>query len=289
MTCRRGSRLPQLRIRTFLSVCVCLLAVCLGFGLTMRASLTDYSSDLEALDKLPFVVRPASADRLELRSDDEVLSVMTSELGDIAGEYSLAEGAELLGMSRENLSDGAENVITATFMDRRSYGYQTFVSEVKVTSVVKGAGISVGDLISLYEGFEIVEPENYTGLGQFTDDREVRPAGMTPNYYGAGLLREGGEYLLFLNPKRQSGVGDNDTAQMRYCQIASPYGHVPVDVLNHPEKVRESPRQQGGGAQDERISFEDACGFDMFVQDEAAKETYLNVCEQVLSETLSEV
>lgn len=286
MARRRGFRLPELRVRTLLAVCGCLLAICLGFGLAMRASLTNYNSDLGVLDKLPFVVRPASADRLKLRSDDELLSMMTSELGDVAGEYTLAEGAELLGVSRENLSDGAEVVITAMFTGRRSYGYQTFVSEVEVTSVVKGADVSVGDVISVYEGLEIVEPKNYTGLGQFTDDREIRPAGMTPNSYGAGLLREGEDYLLFLNPKRQGAGGDSDTASTRYCQISSPYGHISLGVLDHPDRVRVSPRQQGDSVQDERITFEYTDGFDMFVQDEVAKETYLTACEQVLSETL---
>ena len=53
---RRKLRLPVLTVRTLLLVCGALVVVCVGVGLAMRASLTDYAHDGAAVEQLPFVV-----------------------------------------------------------------------------------------------------------------------------------------------------------------------------------------------------------------------------------------
>lgn len=281
---RRRVHFPALSYRVLLAMCCALLVLCAATGAAMRASLTDYNSDIGALDALPFVVRPALKERLRLASDDEVLRQMTAAFGEDASLHSLAEGADALGISRQNLSDGAELVLTGTFAGKRTYGYQAFASEIEVTSVIKGSGVSVGDVIVVYEGFEVLEPGNFTGMGQFSTAREIVPAGMTPNSYGAGFLREGEEYLFFLNQKRDGAHEGASDAERRYCQVNSPYGHVSLSVPSDSGQVRVSPILAEQGAGDERILLKEARRFDMFVTDETAKQVYLESCENLLAE-----
>lgn len=279
----RGLRVPDLGGRALLCVCGVLLATCVAVGLATRASLTDYGSNMGVLDGMPFVVRPARGERLELLSDEEVAQEAASTFGEDAGSYSPAEAAEILGLSRVDLAEGAELVVTGTFTGERSYGYETLVSEVEVGSVLSGEGVAIGDVISVYEGLAVVEPENFTGLGQFSDEREVTPLGMTPNYYGAGVMREGEGYLLFLNRKRSGDAGDDEA---RYCQANSPYGHLALDAPNHSERVRVCTAASSGDAEDERIPFGEAREYDMFVIDEEARELYLENCARLLESTL---
>ena len=70
---RRKLRLPVLTVRTLLLVCGALLVVCVGVGLAMRASLTDYAHDGAAVEQLPFVVNSrASTDALSLHTREEI-------------------------------------------------------------------------------------------------------------------------------------------------------------------------------------------------------------------------
>ena len=70
---RRKLRLPVLTVRTLLLVCGALVVVCVGVGLAMRASLTDYAHDGAAVEQLPFVVNSrASTDALSLHTREEI-------------------------------------------------------------------------------------------------------------------------------------------------------------------------------------------------------------------------
>ena len=70
---RSKLRLPVLTVRTLLLVCGALVVVCVGVGLAMRASLTDYAHDGAAVEQLPFVVDSrASTDALSLHTREEI-------------------------------------------------------------------------------------------------------------------------------------------------------------------------------------------------------------------------
>ena len=77
---RRKLRLPVLTVRTLLLVCGALVVVCVGVGLAMRASLTDYAHDGAAVEQLPFVVNSrASTDALSLHTREEIAAAALAQ------------------------------------------------------------------------------------------------------------------------------------------------------------------------------------------------------------------
>ena len=165
---RRKLRLPVLTVRTLLLVCGALVVVCVGVGLAMRASLTDYAHDGAAVEQLPFVVNSrASTDALSLHTREEIAPA------DEAALPAEVDAAYTLGMASEEVLDEAPVVLTGTFTGERTYVYQAFQCQIEVTSVLKGEGVSEGDGLVVYDAYKITEPRNCLGTGQFSDVREV--------------------------------------------------------------------------------------------------------------------
>lgn len=133
---RRKLRLPVLTVRTLLLVCGALVVVCVGVGLAMRASLTDYAHDGAAVEQLPFVVNSrASTDALSLHTREEIAAA-----ADEAALPAEVDAAYTLGMASEEVLDEAPIVLTGTFTGERTYVYQAFQCQIEVTSVLKGRG-----------------------------------------------------------------------------------------------------------------------------------------------------
>lgn len=116
---RSKLRLPVLTVRTLLLVCGALVAVCVGVGLAMRASLTDYAHDGAAVEQLPFVVGSrASTDALSLHTREEIAAA-----ADEAALPAGVDAAYTLGMASEEVLDEAPIVLTGTFTGERTYVY----------------------------------------------------------------------------------------------------------------------------------------------------------------------
>lgn len=166
---RRKLRLPVLTVRTLLLVCGALVVVCVGVGLAMRASLTDYAHDGAAVEQLPFVVNSrASTDALSLHTREEIAAA-----ADEAALPAGVDAAYTLGMASEEVLDEAPVVLTGTFTGERTYVYQAFQCQIEVTSVLRGEGVSEGDGLVVYDAYKITEPRNGLGTGQFSDVCEV--------------------------------------------------------------------------------------------------------------------
>lgn len=239
-------KLPELSLRATACLVILMLGVCTVFGFATRKSFTDYNRDRTKLDALPFAVFSQPAEMLAYADNSEAL-------------------------------DSAGVVAVAVCRGRGVYVYQSFLRELEVTEVLRGEGVEPGDVIDAYDNLAIEEPYNYSGKGQFTSERRVRPAGLGPNIRGAAPLREGQAYLLFLNKKRDLP----EASEPRYVQVHSAYAHVAVDVLEHPERVR--IRGAVPGEDGENIPFGEASDFDAFVSDEAACRAYLNGCQQTMA------
>lgn len=239
-------KLPELSLRTTACLVVVMLGICAAFGFATRKSFTDYNHEHTELDVLPCAV--------------------------------FSQPAEMLAYSDNSAAlDSAEVVVVAVCRGRGAYVYQSFLRELEVAEVLRGDGIEPGDVIDTYDNLAIEEPYNYSGKGQFSSERRVRPAGLGPNMRGAAPLREGQTYLVFLNKKR----GLPETSEPRYVQVHSAYAHVALDVSEHPERIR-----TGGaapGEDDESIPFDEVFGFDAFVSDEAARDAYLDGCRQAMA------
>lgn len=189
-----------------------------------------------------------------------------------------SQPAEMLAYADNSEAlDSAEAVVVAVCRGRGMYAYQSFLRQLEVTEVLRGDGIEPGDVIDTYDNLAIEEPYNYSGKGQFSSERRVRPAGLGPSMRGAAPLREGQAYLVFLNKKR----GLPEASEPRYVQVHSAYAHVALDVSEHPERIR-----IGGaapGEDDESIPFDEASAFDAFVSDEVARGAYLDGCRQAMA------
>lgn len=239
-------KLPELSLGTTACLVFLMLGVCVAFGLATRTSFTDYNRDQAELEALPCAVFSQPAEMLAYADNSAAL-------------------------------DSAEVVVVAVCRGQGMYVYQSFLRQLEVTEVLRGDGIEPGDVIDTYDNLAIEEPYNYSGKGQFSSERRVRPAGLGPSMRGAAPLREGQAYLVFLNKKR----GLPEVSEPRYVQVHSAYAHVAIDVFEHPERIR-----IGGavsGEDDESIPFGEASGFDAFVSDEAVRGVYLDGCRQAMA------
>lgn len=277
----RMLRLPHLSLPALAAVCSALVALCIGVAIAMRGSLTDYNSDPAARARLPLNVPPVMADRLAILSDSELREQLAGELGADAAEVGIDDGAMLLGVTREDLADGADVVVTGIFTGERTYVYQAFVCQVCVTSVISGEGIRVGDIIGVYEGFKIVEPKNYSGQAQFSGEREVSTAGMAPSLRGVPPFAQGREYLFFLRHKTYPAGQRRTSAIEHYTPVYNPYGTIDVEVLENPDRVLVGHTPGAG------LTFGDAAAYDILVWDEDAKDSYLAGCRRLLERYLS--
>lgn len=277
----------MLTAQALVAVCGTVLAACVGLGVATRASFTDFAGDACSVEALPYVVSSsASAERLELHDAgevDEALAQAESEGVDVEA-LGAAGAADVLGLTSEDVGALSPLVVTGTFTGERTYVYQAFQCHVTVTSVLKGEGVSVGDDLVVYDGYAIREAGSLTEGGQFGAGREVWPTGSAPSQLGLTPLREGQEYLLFLEPKRYPAEKDPATYEQTYCMLRHPYARIALDVASHPERVGVSGSRDG--VDWERIPFAEACGYDVFVTDDEARDLYLEGCEKVLVETL---
>lgn len=239
-------KLPELSLGTTACLVVLMLGVCTVLGFAARKSFTDYNRDQAELDALPCAVFSQPANMLAYSDNSEAL-------------------------------DSAEVVVVAVCRGRGAYVYQSFLRELEVAEVLRGDGIEPGDAIGTYDNLAIEEPYNYSGKGQFSSERRVRPAGLGPSMRGAAPLREGQAYLVFLNKKR----GLPEASEPRYVQVHSAYAHVALDVSEHPERIRIGGA--ASGEDDESIPFDEVFGFDAFVSDEAARGAYLDGCRQAMA------
>ncbi len=237
---------PELSLGTTVCLVVLMLGVCAVLGFAARKSFTDYNHEQTELDALPCAVFSQPVEMLAYAENSEAL-------------------------------DSAEAVVVAVCRGRGMYAYQSFLRELEVTEVLRGGGFEPGDVIDTYDNLAIEEPYNYSGKGQFTSERRVRPAGLGPNMRGAAPLREGQIYLVFLSKKR----GLSEASEPRYVQVHSAYAHVAIDVFERPERIRIG--RAVSGEDDESIPFGEAFNFDAFVSDEPARGAYLDGCRQAMA------
>lgn len=278
---RRVLRLPMLSVRTTVIICGCLVALCACIGLAMRMSLTNYANDGVAVQQLPFVVSArASEEDLRLYAKGEGTSAVI-EPG-LQGETRLdGDSGENSGMTPEEELENAPIVITATFKGKRNYVYQAFQCHLEVTSALRGDDVKAGDDLIVYDAYKIAEPHNGLGIGQFSRVREVWGASSGPSMFGLMPMRDGQEYLLFLEPKVYPREKNRDTYKQTFCLIEHPYSRISLDIAEHPERVGIYALPVDGAWP--RIAFADACQYDLAVESDVARDVYLENCVKLLS------
>lgn len=295
MTGDRGRELvlPRMGRGAFVAACVALLAVSLAAGLGMRASLTDYGADPDALAATSFVPQPATPAMVELYTTQDILEE-ADEAGVDLDEVTLEESQEFFSMAMDNVDEIAPVILVGTFTGERSYVYESFRCVLEVTRVVKGDGVEAGDAITVYDPFMIKEPGDISDSGGFfSPEREVFPS--TGNYTG-GMppFREGQEYLLFLEPKVYPDGLEPPAGPKTYVQVDHPYARIPTDAADHPERclvidydsLETVEREWGFDYVMPEMTFEEACGYDLIVWERASGEVFRATCREILSRVL---
>lgn len=138
--------LSDLSLRVTGVIALAIAAACVAFGVLARASLTDYNAHPEEVESLPYAVRPAWDQALSLDASADAFA-------------------------------GADVVVVATCHGNGAYVYQAFLRELEVKQVWRGKGIEVGQTIWTYDDLAIMEPQNFTGKGQFSSERVVHGDG----------------------------------------------------------------------------------------------------------------
>lgn len=237
--------LPDLSLRVTGVIALAIAAACVAFGVLARASLTDYNAHPEEVESLPYAVRPAWDQALSLDASADAFA-------------------------------GADVVVVATCHGNGAYVYQAFLRELEVKQVWRGKGIEVGQTIWTYDDLAIMEPQNFTGKGQFSSERVVTAMGMGPCSNGATPLRDGATYLLFLQTK---DVASGE--EPRYVQVGSPYAHVRLTAEGEEPLVGIWALEDSD--EPAYVPFSSMRGIDFTCYSEQDAELYRQTCQEVLS------
>lgn len=299
MTMRtRRFALTPMRPAVFWGLVAAVLAVCLAVGLGMRASLTDYSASPDAVDGLDYQITCSTEGLLSLYSEDEVLD----ELGATGyeppeEELDAAHGFGLL--ATDNIESNAPLVVVGSFNGNRTYVNRAFLCEIEVSRVIKGddAGVLVGETIKVYDPFWIREKgPSLTEGGWFSSERVVQltgdslSGGMTP-------MRDGQEYLLFLEPKEYPEAWKEDPSfEQTYLLVNHPYARISTQMMPGTERacvidaagLEQIPLDEARATMTvmPEVTVDEASAYDMCVWDEDVARLYGDTCERILSRVL---
>ena len=277
----RTLQLPRMSRRNFLIASAGLLMVCGVAGTGMRSSLTDFNSDKDELDALGYRLSPATKGIVSLYGAQSVIEEMRAE-GIDSFDYSVEEARKLLTMPGDDVDELAPVILTGTFTGERTYVYEAFKCLVKVNDIIKGECLTSGDSVVVYDPYAIQQPGFYSNSGGiFTDMRVVCPTADCLNN-GMAPLREGQEYLFFLEPKRFPDDMNVPNRGRIFLLVNHTYARVPIDVADHPERIEvidiSTLETIDHGTYVETVmpdmTFSEACQYDVFVQDEEAAHIY---------------
>lgn len=292
----RDFRLAPMSRRRFFGILGTMLGVCVVSGAGMRMSLTDVNAGRPALDDIDFRVRPGTEGMIGLYNSGQVLEELERD-GLTLDDYTLEEAADRYTMAMDNVEEIAPVIAVGTFTGQRTYVYQALREQVRVTSVLKGEGLAAGETVDVLEGY-VVKEDSLTSTGdngQFSSDRIITAS---IGDYGAGNapMREGQEYLLFLEPKRYPAEWAEQVPAKTYCLANHPYARIVVDIgeaeaAERVEVVRmeDLETEQVGQVtvtHMPRLPLRDAVEKDVYVQTDRARDMYLLTARAILGRVL---
>lgn len=290
----RDFRLAPMGPRRFAAILGVMVAACVVAAVGMRLSLTDVNAAEPALDDIDYRVSPGSEGMIGLYTSGDVMAELDAE-GLTLDDLTLEEAQQRYVMAFDNVEQIAPVIAVGTFTGERSYVYHAFRERVTITSVIKGEGLVAGDIIDVMEGY-LVKEDGLTSTGdnaQFGADRIIAES---EGGYAAGLapMREGQEYLLFLEPKRYPAGREAAVPRATYCPVSHPYARIATDAGSATDRIAvvnmdELPTEQVGQVtvvQMPRLPLREAVEKDVYVQTERAKLVYLLTAQGILDRVL---
>ncbi len=257
--------------KPWLAVWGVMLLVCLGFGLATHASYTTYSLHPEKLADLPYLYYAATPDDLAPHSEHP-------ENGGVIDVDKLIETTPI--------------IVRGVFEGNRTYGYQTFVSGLRVTEVYRGSEVSVGQTIPLFEPARIRQlswadswkrgaGDSYKSFFEhFGIEDGSAPPVVQPSsgayLYGGTLMRPGQEYAFFLYPKTYPDVEDRAGKPQEYILMNSPYARL---AMGSDGSAAETATLDPSA---DFISLSESQDYDILLSEEADPETYEQTRETIL-------
>lgn len=288
-------RLSPMSRRRFFAVLGSMAGICAAAGVGMRLSLTDVNAGSPGLEDLDYRISSGSEGIVGLYTRQEVLEELEKD-GLSSDGAALAEAQSRYYMALDNVEDIAPVIVVAVFTGRRSYVFHALRERMTVTRVLKGEDVAVGEAVDVFEPYTIKE-EGITSTGdngQFSSERIITAG---EGDYGAGLvpMREGQEYLLFLEPKRYPEAWESQVPAKTYCLAAHPYARVAVDAGRAAERIGVVGPEDAEAVQIgqvtvynmPRIPFCEAVEQDIHVQTDRAKAVYLLTAQGIIDRVLA--
>lgn len=288
----KSLNLQPMSRRRFLGIFGTMLGVCVAAGAGMRRSLTDVNAGQPSLEDIDFRVSPGTEGVVGLYTRQDVLAELEKEgLGSDGFDFSEAQSRYYMAV--DNVEEIASVIVVGRFTGRRQYVFHALREQISVVRVLKGEGLVAGELVDVLEAYTIKE-DGVTSTGdngQFSTDRIITEG---EGGYGTGNapMREGQEYLLFLEPKRYPAEWDDRVPAKTYCLALHPYARIATDI-DEPESadrievipIDNLETEQVGQAtivHMPRIPLREAVKKDVYVQTDRAKAMYLLTARGIL-------
>jgi hypothetical protein len=245
-----------------------LLLVCLGAVIATRLSYTDFNSQPNELAELPYLYYAANHEDIALARGD------------------FPEGMGLLDM--DELIGETPVIVCAVFEGSRSYVYQSFVSDIRVTEVLRGDGINIGQSLKLFEPVRVRQlpwleswkqdsPDSFAAfIRHFGYQDDVVPHVAQPTggayLYGGTMMGEGREYLLFLYPRAYPSAEDRTGKTQEYVMENNPYARLTVPAADSIE--RPPAKVAVFDPQHDFISFRESSDYEIILANATDVELY---------------
>jgi hypothetical protein len=276
--------LPDIGMRFWIVIWSSIIIICLVAAFITRASYTDYNSNPNDLANLPFMYLAATSNDLNF-----------SQTQQPDAEDRLASNAnELLG--------DTPIIVAATFNGERHYGYQSFVSDLTITKVYRGTGLTAGQTLKVFEQLKITKlqwldswkaetPDTFNefverfDLATVKTPRVLTQAGGTSIIPGYTMMAEGREYILLLHAKSYPPSEDRTGKTQEYVFQNSAYSRIAMtrDSSTVNSKTDAAANIAILDPSHDFISAQESSDYDIIVADSNAARIYQQTRDTMLA------
>ncbi|MDR3136730.1 MAG: hypothetical protein LBU07_04880 [Coriobacteriales bacterium] len=203
-----------------------LLIFCVLVGIYTRLSYTDIATNPTRFATTPYNYLPAHTTDQNLEPESKRATDLDADIDALISQSPI--------------------IIECVFEGNRRYLYQSFPSDVRILTRLKGDGIQAGQIMQIFEPVQLV---NEAGKAHY-----ATPSGM----YDCGytMMKEGAKYLVFLSAKEYPAEENRIDKHTEYVFQEHPYAKISIGT------------DTGGGvyvASDEQMTVGEASTYEIVV------------------------